>query len=294
MNSVSTPATGAAPTWRATAQPNVRTPLTLSSPPGAIPGDHLEANPVGACPETGGGMPARPVPQHATPPASSLGSIDSAFLTEFAFTACEFSQNGELLAAEKTPPGASAGSSRLADALVASELMFKAQVQKEAVAAYIAAQRDTSSQAGAGSGRPAAGSALADLQCAQQSLDTEVSLFELALEQETGSGLLPFLQNIAAKLGEIRKALASLSAFGANDGTGAGVLQHALMESLAAVETACRMGVEILTDGAASRADMPAAANQPSGQRPLPLTQSNQAFLDSLDSLLDKEIGADL
>lgn len=251
--------TEAAPRWRSPAQPDVSEQPVRSSPPRL---------------------------------SSALCSINSADLTEFTFTECEVGQNGELVAADKTPDGAPAKTSPIANALIAAELIFKKQIQKDAVAAYIAAWPWKLSDGSHESKSQAAKAALDELQRAQESLDAVVILFELALDREPASGLPPYLKDIATKLADLRIPFESLSAAGDSTNTLVSA-RRAVTESLDGMETACRMGIEILANEPAPAAAIATTADEQAGRRPLPLTLSSQAFLETLSDLMDKEIRAD-
>lgn len=251
--------TEAAPHWRSPAQPDVSEQPARSSSPRL---------------------------------SSALCSINSADLTEFTFTECDVGQNGELVAANKTPDGAPPKTSPIANALVAAELVFKKHDQKDAVAAYIAAWSEKSSDGSHGSQTQAVNAALDALQRAQEGLDAVVTLFELALDQEAASGLLPYLKDIATKLADLRIPLESLSTLGDSTDTIVSA-RRAVTESLGGMETACRMGIEILANEPAPAAAIATTADEQAGRRPLPLTLSSQEFLETLNNLMDKEIRAD-
>jgi hypothetical protein len=53
------------------------------------------------------------------------------------------------------------------------------------------------------------------------------------------------------------------------------------------------MGIEILANEPAPAAAIATTADEQAGRRPLPLTLSSQAFLETLSELMDKEIRAD-
>lgn len=252
--------TEAAPRWRSPAHPDVSEQPVRSSPP-----------------------------RLSSTLSSTLCSINSADLAEFTFTECEVGQNGELVAADKTPDGAPPKTSSIANALIAAELVFKKGIQKDAVAAYIAAWPGKPSDGSHGLETQAANAALDALQRAQEGLDAVVTLFELALDQEAASGLLPYLKDIATKLAELRIPFESLSTLGDSTDTIVSA-RRAVTESLGGMETACRMGIEILANEPAPAAAIATTADEQAGRRPLPLTLSNQAFLETLSELMDKEI----
>lgn len=275
---------GSAPSWRPPAHPDISRQPALP-PPGHTLGDNVEALPDGAIHER---------LQDAQQPAISLGSVSSAYLTDFAFTACDYSQNGELVATERTSSTTSNDSSSITKALIVAELATTTKVEKEAVACFIAAHPNQASGSGARAEGQAADAGLDLLIRAQYSLCTELTSYELALKQETASGLGPYLNRIAAELGKIREALGSLPTPGANDSASPlAKARRTLTESLAAMEAACTTGLGMLLDESASRPDRAATENSQPERQSLPLTSSKLALLEELDDLMDKEIRPD-
>ena len=275
---------GSAPGWLPPVQPAVARPPALALA-GHTPCDNVEANPSEA---------SRERSQDPQQPAISISSMASAYLTEFAFTACAYSQNGELVAADKTSSTTSSDSASITKALIVAELAATSKVQKEAVACFIAAHSNQGSGSGARTEGQAAVAGLDFLTRAQDSLCAEMASYELALKRENASGLGPCLKRIAAELEKIREALGSLPTPGANDSASPLVkARRALTEGLAAMEAACTTGLDMLLDEPAASSDRAVTEDKQPERQPLPLTSSKLALLDDLDDLMDKEIRAD-
>lgn len=275
---------GTAPGWLPPVQPEVARPPALVLP-GHTPCDNVDANP---------GEASRERSQDPQQPAISINSMSSAYLTEFAFTACEYSQDGELVAAEKTSSTTSSDSASITKALIVAELAATTKVQKEAVACFIAAHSNHGTGSGARAEGQAADAGLDILIHAQDSLCTELTSYELALKQETASGLGPYLKRIDAELGNIRDALGSLPTPGANDSASLlAKARRALTESLSAMEAACTTGLDMLLDEPLASSDRAVTGDRQPERKPLPLTSSKLALLEDLDDLMDKEIRAD-
>ena len=275
---------GSAPAWLPPAHPDVSRPPALALP-GHTPCDNVEANP---------GEASRERSQDPQQPAISINSMSSAYLTDFAFTACDYSQNGELVAAEKTSSTTSSDSASITKALIVAELAATTKVQEEAVACFIAAHSNHGTGSGARAEGQAADAGLDILIRAQDSLCTELTSYELALKQETASGLGPYLKRIDAELGNIRDALGSLPTPDANDSaTLLAKARRTLTESLSAMEAACTTGLDMLLDEPLASSDRAVTEDRQPARQPLPLTSSKLALLEDLDDLMDKEIRAD-
>jgi hypothetical protein len=294
-----------APRWRSTSHSGVPEGAPLPSPSRPARGlslsSSLSLDPLekGGLPD--GSKPAAIAMHDAVPSAPAVGDSADENQWDFTFSECDFSQDGELILARKILPAAgnrlassaaaSTKSVSLSSTLIAAEILPKAKVQREAAASYLASLREQP-------GRPSnsMATALADaFKLGQAALETDVTLVEMALEQNCSDDAARLLDGIGDRLAQLKSALVALAAPKRGESPSAAKVaaQQVLSASLEAMEAACTFGVGLLQDEQASRIGKPSSANQPAQQTDPVMTPSNQALLadlDALDALMDEKI----
>lgn len=226
-----------APRWRSSSYPDrIKNAPPISSS-GPAPGS--SGTPVGNI----------SLPLHTNPLTLSrlpLSHADS--LPEFTFTGCDIGQDGQLIAASRLPSTASvSGHGSSSTMFIKPEVSLKAQVQKEAATAYHIV---LSKRAGAGSANPGSGattasrSAASFLETAQQRLESDVMILELALDLAKANELPDLLNNVVSKLAAYRSVLASQAASEVDTSASenSAPARKTLADSLDALETACTSG----------------------------------------------------
>lgn len=203
---------------------------------------------------------------------------------EFTFTDCDFETGGQLVGGAGLPTSASrSGLGALSTLIIEAELSIAVQAQKEAAAAYIGVLRD----GGAAGGTAKAGrsSPASPVKTAQRKLQDEVYILEMAFKYGTADEVSAHLKSLVSSIAEYRTVLTAQGAAHAGSGSSRimKLTREALVDSLAAMETACASGLAELADQKAHGASRQANNRQPEGG-------TFMSDLDELDALMSLEI----
>jgi hypothetical protein len=275
-----------APRWRSTSHPVVPEGSRLPSPARPARSGSLSLDPLDK-----GRLP------HGTETPAPVIDKSDENQRDFTFSECDFGRNGELILARPNLPAAV---NRLASptailpvspsptsTLIAAELLPKAEAQKIAAASYLASL----SEQAAGSSSKKANLLAAAFKLEQASLETDVTLAEMALEQNSLDDVARYLTSAAERIATLKSGLPALAGHKPHASASAG--QLALSGSLDAMEVACKVGLDLLSDEQAPRLGHTSTATQPAQQETPVITPSNQtliADLDALDALMDEKI----
>lgn len=279
-----------APRWRSTSHPVVPEGARLSSPARPARSGSLSLS-LSLEPLDKG----RP-PHGAEPVAPAIDKADEN-QQDFSFAECDFGMNGELIlarpnlpAAENRPASSTAtlpGSLSLTLTKIAAEILPKAKAQKTAAASYLASLGEQAAR----SSSKKANVLAAAFRLEQDSLESDVMLVEMALEQASPDDVARYLDSVAARIAILKSGLLALVGQKINTVASAG--QLVLSANLDAMEVACKVGVDLLADEQAPRSADTLTVN-PLAQRETPaILHSNPALmaeLDALDALMDENI----
>lgn len=280
--------TGSAPAWRSTSDPDMSYGLPFFSPPRPAPGAAASSR-----------------PHQAQMASASQPRSPAEEAAEFTFAECDYGQEGELVLTPRKAPAASStpalSGTALSEAtplsitMIKAELLHKGQLQCKASIAYRAALRDCVVLAHSDkNAAPAPGGTVLEsaFKTAQDDLETEMMVMEIALEGATSDELAIYLGKVMGRIAACKAVLASsvilAPAISASDAVT--LARPALAASLDAMEVACKVGMDVLADErAASTVSAPTATTRVQ-QAGLVSTPSSEALLNDLDALMDDEI----
>jgi hypothetical protein len=279
--------TQSAPRWRSTSHPVVPEGSRLPSP---------------ARPARSGSFSLEPpldngrLPHGGEPVVPAIDNADENQL-DFTFSACDFGQNGELILARPNLPAAE---NRLASSTatlpaslsltltrIAAELLPKATAQKIAAASYLAGLGEQA----AGSSSKKANVLAAAFKLEQDSLESDVMLVEMAIEQNSPGDVARYLDSAAGRIAILKSGLPALAGHKTDASASAGRLD--LSACLDAMEVACKVGIDLLAEEQAPRLANTLIVSHPAQRETPAIMPSNLALmaeLDALDALMDEKI----
>lgn len=322
-SSTAATSSGSAPRWRSASYGEMPDGPSLASPRippriGSMAGlSVLHRNGPGPQP----GSDASPAPA----PGSSAPS-DADDISEFAFSGCEYGEDGRLTATQRdagAAPARSADPAMLRGApdsltltMLTAELVPTAQAQKDAAAAYLRALDSAIDKPAPG--KSSTGSHVQEtvqskakherqgdehgsndaaprraFEAAQGRLETAAMFAEMALNQGDWSEVSSSLKDLLRALASCRTSFTGLvgSKYGRQAGEAIASPQGAVTACLQSLENTCAFGLDVLADQFATHGGAASTASTATQGR-LVLTHSTEQLLDDLDVLMNEEIKA--
>lgn len=273
---------GSAPAWRSTSDPDMSDGVPLFSPSRPA---HGARHTVAA---------ASSLPQLVQFASASQPRSPAEDLDEFTFAECDYGQDGGLVLTPRKAPGASSGPASsegraLSITMIKAELLHKGQLQRVAANAYRAALRDCVVLTGKDQNNcPAPVETVREIafKTAQEGLETEMMVLEIALEGASPDELAICLGKVIGRIAACKAVLASSVILA----LAVALARPALAASLDAMEVACTVGVDMLAEERAASTISKFRATRPVQLAGLVSTPSSEALLNDLDALMDHEI----